>query len=87
MRKFETKKEVKEFLKQFYLRSEETIVFVSLKQNGTFEAVTVIDYSDCDLSLFRYAYNTDCTVDCYELDDVYTYNNSVDEKTKMYLAR
>ena len=27
MRKFETKKEVKEFLKQFYLRSDEKIVF------------------------------------------------------------
>lgn len=87
MRKFETKKEVKEFLKQFYLKSEEKIAYVSLKQNGTFEAVTVIDDLYCDLLLFRYCYSKDGTVDCYELDDDYTYKNAVDEKTKKYLAR
>lgn len=87
MRKFETKKEVKEFLKQFYLISGEKIAFVSLKQNGTFEAVTVIDNQSHDFLLFRYIFGTDGTVDCYELDDEYNYNNAVDEKTKMYLKR
>lgn len=86
MRKFETKKEVKEFLNQFYLRSEEKIVFVSLKRNGTFEAITVIDYDICDSVLFRYGYDSTGTVDCYEIDE-YTYKNAVDEKTKKYLAR
>lgn len=88
MRKFETKKEVKEFLKQFYLISGEKIAFVSLKQNGTFEAVTVIDNSYHDLLLFRYSYSKETgIVDCYELDDEYTNKNAVDEKTKMYLKR
>lgn len=87
MRKFETKKEVKEFLKQFYLISGEKIAFVSLKQNGTFEAVTVIDHPYNDVLLFRYSYGTNGTLDCYELDDSYTYDNAVDEKTKMYLER
>lgn len=85
MRKFENKKEVKEFLKQFYLSNDEKIVFISLKQNGTFEAVTVFDDSDCDLLLFRYCYGTDGTVDCYELDGEYTYKTAVDEKTKIFL--
>lgn len=87
MRKFETKKEVREFLKQFYLITRENIVFVSLKENGTFKAVTVIDQPLNDLLLFRYSYDTNGTLDCYELDDLYTYDNAVDEKTKMYLER
>lgn len=85
MRKFETKKEVKEFLKEFYLRSEEKIVFVSRKQNGTFEALTVIDCQDGDSLFFRYGYDTNDIVDCYELDDSYNYNNAVDSKTKKYM--
>lgn len=52
-------KEVKEFLKQFYLRSEEKIVFISLKENGTFEAITVVDYVEYDVELYRYGYGTD----------------------------
>lgn len=87
MRKFETKKEVKKFLQQFYLKEDEKIVFVSLKENGTFEAVAVIDSTKCDVELYRYVYDAYGIVDCYELDDSYNSHNEVDAKTKMYLER
>lgn len=84
MRKFETKKEVKEFLKQFYLTSEEKIITVSIKENGTFEAVTVVEYVTCDIELYRYVYDKYGIVDCYEANISY---KEVDAKTKRYLER